>query len=286
MKVKITGFWDNDFALYERFKGYTLGNSSWKGMELVTDDKYDMLVILTRPHHDCKEYDSKKAITLLTEPPATATLIPHETSEVMSMYLPLPFFDSFHKNDWDLLQQPKIAKSELLSSVTSELNYLEGHKARRQLIAFLDQRIAEGFDLWGKKYTNDFLVNLKSYRGELKNKYDALWKYQYHFACENSFIQNYFTEKIVDPIIAECLCFYDGCENIEDFIDERAFVKIDIFNPLLSIEKMIDVIDANEWNKRIKYIRQQKKRLLNDLNPLNIMWLAVNGKDVLRECRL
>ena len=286
MKVKLTGFWEDDTTLFNTFVDYGFGNPVWKDMELVPGGEYDRLVILTRPHFHCKDYDQKKAITLLTEPPESPNIMPHETSAVIPVYLPLPFWQHFGSRDWALLQAPEVGKSALLSSVTSELSYLEGHKARLQLISLLDKSIADGFDLWGRRYDNRFFKDIACYKGNLKNKYDALWPYQYHFACENSFIDNYFTEKIADPILAECLCFYDGCLNIEAYIDERAFIKIDVFDPLSAIQTIISAIEAHEWDKRVGYIRRQKARLLNELNPLNIIWLAVKGRDVQRECML
>lgn len=286
MKVRITGFWEDDKTLFNLFVGFGFGSPVWKDMELVTGDEYDVLVILTRPHADCKNYDGSKAITLLTEPPVAVVRITHETSAVMPMYLPLPFWQHFATKDWEMLTSQGIPKSELLSSVTSGLYYLEGHKARLQLISLLDEAIEEGFDLWGKPCDNPMFKHFKSYRGELHNKYDALWAHQYHFACENSLVPDYFTEKIVDPILAECLCFYDGCLNLEAYIDERAFIRVDVFDPVAAIEKIIKAIQAGEWERRIPYIRQQKARLLNELNPLNIIWLSVSGKDVQQACML
>ncbi|TCD27799.1 hypothetical protein EZ456_07575 [Pedobacter psychrodurus] len=284
MKVQLTGFWEDNVSMFNLFKKYNFGNPKWKNIELTIGEDYDVLVIFTRPHDDFKDYDANKAITLLTEPPTSHRS--HATSKIMDMYLPLPFWQNFSDKDWALLRKKEIEKTELLSSVTSELNYLEGHKARRQLVSILDKKIDDGLDLWGKQYEGTFLKQLKSYRGELTNKYDALWSYMYHFACENSFEKNYFTEKITDPIIAECLCFYDGCLNLEEFIDERAFVKINVFDPFDTIDNIINAIENNEWNRKIKYIRKQKNRLMNELNPINIIWLAVNGKDVMKACKL
>lgn len=286
MKIKLTCFWEDDESIFQDFLRYGFGSSVWKDMELVRGEDYDRLVILTRPHADCKPYKAAKAITFLTEPPSSVGTITHETSAVIPMYLPLPFWAAFGQPDRDRVRTPGVLKTHLLSSVTSGLALLEGHRARLQLVHLLDQRISEGFDLWGRAYGNPMLEGLQSYKGPLENKYDALWSYQYHFACENSMLNDYFTEKITDPILAECLCFYDGCQNLEAYIDERAFIRVDVFDPLRAIEQMIDAIGAEEWERRIPFIRQQKKRLLTDLNPLNIIWLSVMGRDVQGACRL
>jgi hypothetical protein len=173
-----------------------------------------------------------------------------------------------------------------LSAVTSELSALEGHKRRLEFLYYFDKVVKEGFDLYGKKGTGEFFNLIGAYRGEIADKFDALIGYEYHFACENSFEQNYFTEKIIDPIMAGTLCFYDGCLNINEFIDEKAFIKIDVKNVEGSIDKIIHSINNQAWNKRIEYIIKQKKRLLSDFNPLNIIWLEINEKDILRYLKI
>jgi hypothetical protein len=110
--------------------------------------------------------------------------------------------------------------------------------------------------------------------------------YAYHLSIENSFMNDYFTEKISDPILSECLCFYAGCSNIEEYIDSRAFCKIDLTNKGEAKETIIRAIQDNHRKKKLKYIKQQKKRLLTDLNPLNLMWLAVNERDYVKEIKL
>lgn len=290
IKVKITCFWEDAREIHKSMMRYTMGTGQyWKNIKFVNGDDYDKLIILTRPHPD-EEYDPGKAITLLTEPPCSPNVQPHSNSVTIPVYLFLPFWGDLSADQSQAIRNmEKIKKNELLSSVTSELLWiddLKGHALRLSFIQLLDSYIDEGFHLYGRKYTGKFFEMIKAYKGFIPNKYDGLWRYKYHFACENSFYPNYFTEKIADPIISECLCFYDGCQNIETFIDERAFVRINVKKPELSVEKIIKMINDNEWQKRIKYIRQEKKRLLYELNPLNIIWMVVNEMDVLNACKL
>lgn len=279
MKVRVTCFWEEDTLFLHTIRKYAFDKEQWKDLTFVTDDTYDRLVILTRPHHTMQDYDPGKAITLLTEPPESPHVVPHPTSAVQPVYLPLPFWAQ------SSLKQ-RIRKTALLSSVTSDLCSMEGHQRRLELIYELDKVVESGFDLWGKRYQPHFFDIISAYRGDIKDKYAALWKYRYHLACENSFLDNYFTEKIADPVIAECLCFYDGCTNVERFIDDRAFIRINVKEPQAAIETIVQSIEDNEWRKRIRYIRQQKQRLLHELNPLNIIWLCLHEKEVLKACML
>ncbi|QNK61230.1 hypothetical protein H7F33_11680 [Pedobacter sp. PAMC26386] len=288
MKIRLTTFARNDENLRLRFiERYCGGSAHWRDLEFVSDDSFDWLIIFTSPHQDTKDYDEGKAITLLTEPPSSPNRRSHKTSRIEKMYLPLPFLPSTIYGSAKFGGNEEIIKkNKLLSIVTSDLSYLKGHQARLQFVYSLDRVVLEGLDIWGKSQQSSFFKYIRNYHGPIVDKYEALWKYKYHFACENSFERNYFTEKIADPIIAESLCFYDGCKNLYEFIDERAFIKINVKKQRESIETIIVAIENNEWRRRIRYIREQKKRLLNELHPLNIIWLTVHQKDVLKECRL
>lgn len=284
IRVRITGFWQTDHQMLEMVKTQAFGSTVWKNIEFTTGD-FDILVILTRPFDATTDYDERKAITFLTEPSASDHIGEQRTAYLAPISLHL--WSPTKRDNYTLItQNGYIQKSKLLSSVTSDLYTFEGHQARLDFIYAFDKVVEDGFDLWGRNNYGLFFSKTGAYKGPIEDKYDALVKYKYHLNCENSFNENYFTEKIVDPILAETLCFYDGCTNLSSFIDERAYVKLNIKNIDESIDTIINLIACNEWKKRVPYIRSQKKRLLTDLNPLNMIWMAVNGKDIIKECTL
>ena len=288
MKVYATCFWEEDIKLYENLKKFGFGKAEWKDIQFVTDGPFDFAIILTAPHKHCREFSLKDSVTFLTEPPISGHH-PKERGVVCPMYLPCPWWINRANNKTDNQFKSKISKQNLLSAVTSELYYLEGHKKRLNFLYQLDQSVeAERgeFDLFGKQYSGQIFSRFIHYRGELKDKYEGLLPYQYHFSCENSFIPDYFTEKILDPILAECLCFYDGCTNIREYIDERAFIQININDIFNSIHTIVHMIENNEYRKRKKIIVQQKKRILMELNPLNIIWGQLVGKDMTHYLKL
>jgi len=115
-------------------------------------------------------------------------------------------------------------------------------------------------------YGRENYHNFKSYVGPLldDNKLNGLAPYKYSFAAENNSENGYATEKIWEPILCECLCFYWGCPNLEDYIDSRAFVRLPLDNfeeSLLIIKK---AIEEDWWTQRIDIIRQEKHRILNE----------------------
>ena len=80
---------------------------------------------------------------------------------------------------------------------------------------------------------------------------------------ENNCEHNFITEKIWEPLLAETLCFYDGCPNITDHIDSRAFVQINMDDFEGSLEIIRTAIREDWWSQRIDFIRQEKQRVLD-----------------------
>ena len=106
--------------------------------------------------------------------------------------------------------------------------------------------------------------NLKSYVGKTDNKTEYS-NYKYCFSCENNSEKNYATEKIWEPILFECLCFYWGCPNLDDYIDSSAFVRLPLDNFEESISIIKKAIEEDWWSKRIDIIRKEKEKILNKL---------------------
>jgi hypothetical protein len=280
MKVYVTCFWEDDQSLFQTIKKYAFGKTTWKNLEFTTEAGFDRAVILNYHNANSLSFSPGKAIVFRLEPPGSSNYLHESESFIVPGYMHWPFL---HKFPDEKLQQifwvNQIKKKQLLSTVTSDLTYMDGHIERLTFIHFLDQHILEGFDVWGRNTSDKYFQRIGAYRGELKDKFDGLLDYEYHLAIENSFLKDYYTEKIADPILAECLCFYAGCSNLEEYIDERAFYRLDLSNKKQAKDSIIKAIHDGTRKKRLKYIRQQKKRLLTDLNPLNLMWLALNGYD-------
>ena len=169
--------------------------------------------------------------------------------------------ESAHRYNELINNHPK--KTKLLSSISSNKEFLLGHKLR---IKFVTQYLKNipNYDLYGaKSFAN---LGYTFYKGKLSKteKHKALDPYKYTFANENCFENNYFTEKLTDAILCECLCFYDGCPNIENFIDPNAFIRIDLKNPEKAIQLIKMSIANNEWEKRLEVIKKEKNKILNN----------------------
>ena len=89
--------------------------------------------------------------------------------------------------------------------------------------------------------------------------------YKYIFNVENFQINNYYTEKLIDGILSECLVFYHGCPNIKELIDEKAFVWLELSNFEQDYKLIKKAIEEDWWSERLSYIKQAKTKILDEL---------------------
>jgi len=163
-------------------------------------------------------------------------------------------------------------KSLDLSAIVSKENRHPGHKKRHELLTFLDTEFK--YHLYGRD-----VHDLTQYRGPLKEKNLGLLPFRYHLAIESCSEPGYFTEKIADGILAECLCFYWGCPNLEDFIDSRAFIRLpESKEDCLRVIR--ESIDNDEFSKRIHIIRNEKKRLIYGWSMFPTLLRMIDGSEL------
>ena len=118
-------------------------------------------------------------------------------------------------------------------------------------------------DTFGK----DNYFGLKNYSGNVieERKENILLEYKYHLVVENNKEYNYATEKLWDALICECLPFYWGCPNLEEYLDPLCFVRLDLNDIPGSIEIIKKAIKEDWWSQRINIIRREKEKLINEL---------------------
>lgn len=175
--------------------------------------------------------------------------------------------------NWQWLATNPIKKTKVFSSIMSNAYTFTGHKLRLDFLKYIDANY--DIDIYG---TN---IGYKKYKQKLPphTKDNGLFPYKYTFAAENNAIHNYCTEKLYDAIMSETLCFYWGCPNIVDYLPSESFIWIDLVNNSkeqnLAIIK--NAIENNEWEKRLPFIREAKRRLMYELNTFNRLEKFING---------
>ncbi len=109
-------------------------------------------------------------------------------------------------------------KSNIMSIMISQKNFAPGHKYRHKLV----QKIVRSdlpIDIYGrgcKFYTS---MNDPRFKGpfEEADMCKMVESYQFHICIENYQCAHYFSEKIINPLLAGTTPVYLGCKNIESY---------------------------------------------------------------------
>jgi hypothetical protein len=167
----------------------------------------------------------------------------------------------------DFLLNMKVpTKTKNVSCIASNLTQLKGHRQRVQFINTLRQQLPS-IDFFGKgtRY--------------LLDKMDGLLPYRYSIAIENSSMPFYFTEKINDCFLSYTVPFYYGCKDIGKYFPEKAFIQIDINDPVKAIRQIENCILKNDWEERVGALDEARDLVLNKYQPL------AGAASVLREIK-
>ena len=252
------------------------GNYTWNNIKIVWSEPTDWYVIINSPLYTCTEIpDLKKTILFQMEPFMNSK---HKNrwgdwsnpSSKLFKYM-ATHKTEYNNNEWHLsktyneLMSEKIIKIKkydfTLSTVLSDKMLEEGQQKRIRFVKYLEKK-GMSLDIYGSNK-----LNWKNYKGSLPYhaKDNGMFPYKYVFNAENNKIPNYYTEKLIDGILAECLVFYWGCPNVSEYIDSRAYIQLDLSDMKNDYKIIVDAMKNNLWEDRISYIRESKHKILNTL---------------------
>jgi hypothetical protein len=278
INVCIIGDWIKSNELQKLWIRYCQEDNKWNNLRLVDENhsSIDYYIIINRANFSKPvEIPSDKCIVFHMEP--NVEFIPWYREFAMYFNSNDLLFNGkhlYHKNnvDWHLsasykdFKETDIVKTRgnAISMVMSSRKDNIGHCMRLSLAHKLDADSELSVQIFGKCDKEGF----KNYKYELPYycRDEAIIPYKYHFMAENTSIDNYFTEKIIDCILGETLCFYWGCPTLERFIDPRCFIRLPLHDPEESLKIIKSSIANDEWSKRIEFIRIAKYKLLNIYN--------------------
>jgi hypothetical protein len=275
IKIKLICHWLNDKNIKKYWNKLSKGNCKWNNIQLTTNyNDADFFCIIN--HSKNKEkYDKNRTIYMTMEPKI------HQQFHPVKWKNPNNYIYKLNRNniEWHLnktynqLINENIIKTKVISGVISDKYKDNGHKKRIDFLKYIDNKLK--YDLYGK--SNNF--NFKNYIGKLPLfiKDNGILPYKYTFAFENTDEKAYFTEKLIDGILGECLCFYWGCPNITDYIDKEAIIILDLDKKEESFNIINDTIKNNEWEKRIDIIKKEKNKILNELQFFPTLERIVNN---------
>ncbi len=248
-------------------------NYRWGRIQLVDNDSADYTVLINAPAVDTLLNKDKTVIFHMEPNMETSPKMWGPWSNPQGFLRVFKHSTDMNNLQWHLNKTYTQLSKELESSPPSQEDKVSmvisgkytdiGHVYRWDLATALSERKSIPLVLYGAN--NRF--NLPNHMGPLPhlNKDSGMYPYKYHVAIENHSNWNYVTEKLVDGILSECLTFYWGAPNIEQLIDPRAYVRLELGNMEKDIQTIEKAIKEDWWSQRIQYIREAKKKIINEL---------------------
>ena len=86
------------------------------------------------------------------------------------------------------------------------------------------------FDLYGRGFN------------PIDKKEEGLNDYKFSIVIENEFMENWFTEKLVDCFRTKTIPIYKGCPNIKDFYNEKGII---FFNSMEELSSILNDVNQN-----------------------------------------
>ena len=108
--------------------------------------------------------------------------------------------------------------------------------------------------------------------GWIASKLMAHQPSMFSFIVENTSHHNYFTEKITDCIILNCIPIYWGCTNIEKYYNPEGIVQV--YSDDDAIEK-INQLTPEFYNERLDIIKSNQQKAIGYANYVQRIYLAV-----------
>lgn len=284
--VKLLCNWMTSEELAKSWNKMSQGNFTWNKIKVIWtyNKEPDYYVVINKPP-SCITPPPEKTIVFRMEPymEKHPEIWKEWTLPDITKFFKVCYHDTeYNNNEWHLsltyneLMSKSIDKSidDILSTVLSSKYSDIGHIKRIDFIKFLESKNMNVHVFGDNKF------EYKNYKGALppREKDKALFPYKYTFNAENNSIKNYYTEKLIDGILSETLVFYNGCPNIREYIDEKAFVWLELSNFENDYQTIKKAIEEDWWSKRIEYIRAEKIKILNQLQFFPRLERIIDGK--------
>ena len=176
--------------------------------------------------------------------------------------LPYPFIEYFgymwHSNPGKEI----ITKNKIMSIIVSQKQFAPGHIYRHKLVEKIIQ-LQLPIDIYGK---GSNMYNYSCVKGTF---IDAEPYEDYLFSvCIENFVNNhYISEKIITPVMFNCMPIYFGCNNVNKYFDEVIILSGDIDNDIKVIISVLN--DPYKYYKKT-YTEKNKKtvNLLENISEI------------------
>ena len=175
----------------------------------------------------------------------------------------------------DLASMHFVKKNKLISIITSNKAYTEGHRRRLRFAYRLKEYFGDSIDLFGRGIR------------PFADKWEVLAPYKFTVAIENEWQPDWITEKLTDCFLTYTFPFYYGCPNAEKYFRPDSFLRIDI-NDFDQSRRIIEGVLKNEqfYNDHFDKLEQSRKKTLNQYNFFSLVankLISFNSTDKLKK---
>ena len=165
--------------------------------------------------------------------------------------LPSPFIEYFgymwHSNPGKAIT----TKKNIMSIIVSQKTFAPGHIYRHQLVEKIIQHqlpidiFGRGSNMYNYSYVKGNFIDAEPYED-----------YVFSVCIENFENRHYISEKIMSPIMFNCMPIYWGCNNIKQYFDEVILLSGNIDN---DIKIIIDILKEPSKYYKKTYTEKNKK---------------------------
>ena len=164
-----------------------------------------------------------------------------------------PLFVSHFGYLWHSMPPKEITiKRRIMSIVVSKKMMAPGHIYRHKLIEEIIKRKLP-IDIYGNGSSK---YSYNTVKGEF-NDVEPYENYAFSVCIENYQSDHYFSEKIITPLLHNCMPVYYGCKNIDAYFDKDGVIKLtghtdDDVNQLMAILKNPSIYYRRTYNDKNK----------------------------------
>ncbi len=252
------------FGAHNAHRPSTVFNWKWDG-NIPSDG---ITIFLDNSIKDVVRCNATPKVAWLVEPPV---IHPHAYQDIIQYY---SYFDRVYTFVLGLLgtdprfrycpwgttfipekdYQEVSDKSKLLSMVASAKNHAPGHLLRHQVV-----KMVSGMDLYGRGFN------------PIDNKADGLKEYMFFIAIENSILDTYYTEKLIDCFLCRTVPLYWGTRSVSGIFNSDGIL---FFNSVDELMNIIRGLSAEHYSALLPAIEENYRKSLEITNPDLNLWNA------------
>ena len=172
----------------------------------------------------------------------------------------LHLFGTSWVKDFNITQK-EFSVTTLIGNKTLTSN----HSLRHKLVDLIDLNFKVRCDFFNSiniPYNDERLIKITSNHNK-----NELFYSQFHIVIENSCVENWFTEKLIDCFQTKTIPIYLGCPNIGNWFDTKGMF---IVKSIDDIKDVLLTIDENTYQSKMVYIENNYHKS-NDFVDFGIM---------------